>query len=458
MRIFTWQRLGIATLMLLFVSISLHAQQKISPVTVTQKATAKDGTKTVVKKRFDDQEALQKYLNEINQGQSGAVEIIVEGANALDRGVRINRRSNNTAIHIQRQNVREELERSKKEMREQLREGLREVKVRGFETQDFAHFDAVKTDKDRPMLGIYLDERASDQGIRVSSTVAGGGARAAGIQGGDVITAINGTQVLNRADLRNALNNYKPGETVDVTYVREGLTSTTESTLYRSRSSWDRDPCEVFIGVSLGGNGPAGKGIHVSNIIGDTPAEKYGIKAGDVITSFDGVTVNSYGELLRERNKHEAGDWFKVQVERDGFFTEVTAQFKSCDEEIEEPIAEEEVVEEIIEIVEKEEPKELPEQPQLMIDNTLELNDYQAFPNPTYGQFDLRFNADPVPTKVRVIDVNGKVVYNELINQFDGIYNNRINLSGKAAPGTLFVQIIQGPKVISKKIVLVPRA
>ena len=296
-----------------------------------------------------------------------------------------------------------------------------------------------------------------EQGVKVSSTVAGGGARAAGIQAGDVVTGINGAPVNNRTDLRNELNKYKPGQTVDVTYIRDGLTSTTESTLYRSRSSWERDPCEVFIGVSLGGNGPEGKGIHVSNIIGDTPAEKFGIKAGDVITSFDGVTVNSYGELLRERNKHEAGDWFKVQVERAGTFTEITAQFKSCDQEIEEPIAEEEVVEEVIEVVPQVE-EELPEQPQLIIDNTLELNDYQAFPNPTYGQFNLRFNAEPVPTRVRVIDVNGKVVYNQLINQFDGIYNEQINLSSKATPGTLFVQIVQGQKVVSKKIVLVPRA
>lgn len=454
MRIFTWQRLGLATLMLVFVSISLQAQQKISPVTVTQKATAKDGTKTVVKKRFDDQEALQKYLNEIN-GQSGAVEIIVEGANNSARGVRIERRVNDATIHIQRQ---EELQRSIKVTQERLREGLREVRVNGLEGHNFSSFSQDRSDRDRPMLGIYLDESANVQGVRVSSTVAGGGARAAGIQGGDVITGINGVKVLNRTDLRNELNKYKPGQTIDVTYLREGLSSTTESTLYRSRSSWDRDPCEVFIGVSLGGNGSGGKGIHVSNIIGDTPAEKYGIKAGDVITSFDGVTVNSYGELLRERNKHEAGDWFKVQVERDGGFAEITAQFKSCDEEIEEPVVEAEVVEEVLEVLPKTETEEVPEQPQLMIDNTLELNDYQAFPNPTYGQFNLRFSADPLPTRVRVIDVNGKVVHNELINQFDGIYNNQINLSNKAAPGTLFVQIIQGPKVISKKMVLVPRA
>lgn len=453
MQIFTWQRLGLATLMLLIVSISLQAQEKISPVTVTQRTTAQDGTKKVVKKRFDDQQALQKYLNEIN-GQSGNVQVEVHSSAHQMGDVEIIN-GENAMIYIRRSGDRHTVEGYElKEMQEKLQHKLKEVRNMDFSNFEFKEF---KSDSDRPMLGIYLDESSREQGVKVSSTVAGGGARAAGIQAGDVVTGINGAKVNNRTDLRNELNKYKPGQTVDVTYVRDGLTSTTESTLYRSRSSWERDPCEVFIGVSLGGNGPQGKGIHVSNIISDTPAEKYGIQAGDVITSFDGVTVNSYGELLRERNKHEAGDWFKVQVERAGGFTEITAQFKSCDEKIEEPIVEEEIAEEVVEVLPQVE-EELPEQPQLIIDNTLELNDYNAFPNPTYGQFNLRFKADPVPTRVRVIDVNGKVVYNQVINQFDGIYNDQINLSAKATPGTLFVQILQGQKVVSKKIVLVPRA
>lgn len=455
MRIFTWQRLGLATLMLLIVSISLQAQEKISPVTVTQRATAKDGTKTVVKKRFDDQASLQKYLNEL-KSKNGTVEVEMHNATNQLQDIEIID-GENAMIYIHRNGNAEKVRESLQGMRKELKEKLGKEHSFHFDNNSFVEVRGFKSGSDRPMLGIYLDESANVQGVGVSSTVAGGGARAAGIQAGDVITGINGAKVNNRTDLRNELNKYKPGETVDVTYQRAGLTSTTESTLYRSRSSWERDPCEVFIGVSLGGNGPVGKGINVSNIISDTPAEKFGIKAGDVITSFDGVTVNSYGELLRERNKHEAGDWFKVQVQRGGAVTEITAQFKACDEEIEEPIAEEEVVEEVIEVL-PQVVEETPEQPQLIIDNTLELNDYQAFPNPTHGQFNLRFNAEPVPTRVRVIDVNGKVVHNEVINQFDGIYNNQINLSSKAAPGTLFLQIIQGEKVVSKKIVLVPRA
>ncbi len=462
MQIFTWQRLGVATLMLLFISVGLHAQQKIDPVTVIQKATAKDGTKSVVKKRFEDQASLQAYLNKINSEGNANIEIQVNENAVGNRVISIDNSAEKALIYINgsadHAELKEEMEKMQIELHDAMRES-RQVVVRQGRVVSRNVTTTGYRSSDRPMLGIYVAEGANVQGVKVSSMVPGGGARAAGIQGGDVITAINGVAIANQTELRTQLNKYKPGETIDVTYTRDGLSSTTESTLYRSRNSFERDPCEVFIGVSLSGNGPQGKGIHVSNIIGDTPAEKYGMKAGDVITSFDGVSVNSFGELLRERNKHEAGDWFKVKIERDGQFTEITAQFKECDQEIEEELIVEEVEEEVLPVItETIVPKEEPALPETVIDNTLELNDYQAFPNPTYGQFNLRFSSEAVPTLVRVVDVNGKIVYKENINQFDGYYNKAINLLNNAAPGTLFLQIIQGQKVRSEKIVLVPRA
>lgn len=460
MQIFTWQRLGIATLMLLFISVGLHAQQKIDPVTVIQKATAKDGTKSVVKKRFEDKASLQAYLNKINSGGNANIEIRVNENVGGNRVITIDNSKENKLFYINGSVNHADLKEEMEEVQIELHDAMRESREALRQGRVIArNVTTSYGSSDRPMLGIYVAEGANVQGVKVSSMVPGGGARAAGIQGGDVITAINGVTIANQTELRTQLNKYKPGETIDVTYTRAGLSSTTESTLYRSRSSFERDPCEVFIGVSLAGNGPQGKGIHVSNIIGDTPAEKYGIKAGDVITSFDGVTVNSFGELLRERNKHEAGDWFKVKVEREGQFTEITAQFKDCDQEIEEELIIEEVEEEVLPVItETIVPKEEPALPETVIDNTLELNDYQAFPNPTYGQFNLRFSSEAVPTLVRVVDVNGKVVYKENINQFDGYYNKPINLLNNAAPGTLILQIIQGQKVRSEKIVLVPRA
>lgn len=446
-------------MMFLFVSVGLQAQEKISPVTVTQKATSADGTQSVVKKRFEDPQALKAYLKELKTADGGTFEIQLSGDQTNVQEIEINAEDGHKMIYIRKNGAAIESNGQLQEMELRLHEKMEEMGQR-MENMHFSPDFKVEFSNNQPMLGIYLDESAEVQGVKVQGLVPGGGAKAAGIQSGDIITGINGVNVQNRSDLRTALNQYKPGETIDVTYVRDGLTSTTESTLYRSRSSWERDPCEVFIGVSLGGNGPDGKGVSVSGIISDTPAEKFGLKAGDIITSFDGVFVNSFGELLRERNKHEPGDWFKVNVKRDGLMSEVTAQFKTC-ENIEEPILEEELVEEV-KVVELESApevtKEDPIQPTLIINNTLELTDYQAFPNPTYGQFNLRFTAEALPTQVRVIDVNGKTLYNENLNNFDGFYNKQINLLKNAIPGTLFLQIIQGEKVSSQKIVLLPRA
>jgi membrane-associated protease RseP (regulator of RpoE activity) len=63
-------------------------------------------------------------------------------------------------------------------------------------------------------------------GALIVNVESGGGAAAAGLQAGDLITSINNTTVNNVADLRTALANSKPGDTVTVTYQRKGATQT----------------------------------------------------------------------------------------------------------------------------------------------------------------------------------------------------------------------------------------
>lgn len=57
---------------------------------------------------------------------------------------------------------------------------------------------------------------------QVSQVVAGGAADKAGIREGDVITAINGTQLENSLELSTLIGNLKPGDTIDVTINRNG--------------------------------------------------------------------------------------------------------------------------------------------------------------------------------------------------------------------------------------------
>ncbi len=68
----------------------------------------------------------------------------------------------------------------------------------------------------------------AQQGAYVSSVTSGSGAAEAGLQDGDIITAINNTQVTSVTDLIGAVRSYNVGDTVTVTYVRDGQTQTAE--------------------------------------------------------------------------------------------------------------------------------------------------------------------------------------------------------------------------------------
>lgn len=60
------------------------------------------------------------------------------------------------------------------------------------------------------------------------------------------------------------------------------------------------------------------KGISVKEVIKDSPAEKAGIKKGDIIIKIDGKEVSSVPELNRERNNHKIGDTVTLTLLRSG--------------------------------------------------------------------------------------------------------------------------------------------
>jgi S1-C subfamily serine protease len=57
-------------------------------------------------------------------------------------------------------------------------------------------------------------------------------------------------------------------------------------------------------------------GIFVSNVIKGGAAEAVGIKAGDVITSFDGINNLNEAALAEQISKHRPGDSVKAEVRR----------------------------------------------------------------------------------------------------------------------------------------------
>ena len=80
---------------------------------------------------------------------------------------------------------------------------------------------------------IILDESIK-QGVVVINSVDGSGAKAAGLEKGDVIIKLAGKQTPDYAYLRYELYQHQAGDTIEITFIRNGKEKTTKVTLGKS--------------------------------------------------------------------------------------------------------------------------------------------------------------------------------------------------------------------------------
>jgi len=109
----------------------------------------------------------------------------------------------------------------------------------------------------------------------------------------------------------------------------------------------------------------------------------------------------------------------------------------------------------VVELVDIESLEEISEIPGVHLNDgkQLKLQEVDYYPNPSEGQFTLRFTGKKVPTEVKIIDMMGQEVYRENISDFGGSYNKQIDLSEKDA-GVYILQVVQNDKSWSKKVVV----
>lgn len=77
----------------------------------------------------------------------------------------------------------------------------------------------------------YAAMESTSGGVKLSDVRAGGPADKAGIKGGDTLVEMAGTRIENLYDMTYALQDHKPGETIDVVVLRDGKRVTLRATL-----------------------------------------------------------------------------------------------------------------------------------------------------------------------------------------------------------------------------------
>ncbi len=137
----------------------------------------------------------------------------------------------------------------------------------------------------------------------------------AGLVGGDIITSFDGQTVSDEDDMSDLLAKTPIGKTVDVIYIRDGETKTTQLTTV-GRAEFDRlnkafrsrPEGRGLFGFDDGRTErvaiPNTKifGVRLDEISQSRPADLAGVKKGDVVIEFDGIpirTVDEFGMRVR---------------------------------------------------------------------------------------------------------------------------------------------------------------
>jgi serine protease Do len=100
----------------------------------------------------------------------------------------------------------------------------------------FVSHTALQVNIDDRYTEEYASYKGWPAGCYISKVQYGGAAAKAGMEAGDIVTAINEVKITNSLELAHQLFKHKPGEKVKVTYFRAGKTNTVEVILGEIRS------------------------------------------------------------------------------------------------------------------------------------------------------------------------------------------------------------------------------
>jgi len=170
-------------------------------------------------------------------------------------------------------------------------------------------------------LGIGVDD--VDGQVQVMTVVADGPAAGAGLQEGDVITAVNGEAVSSARALVDTISGMAAGDEVTLSVTSGDQTKDVTVTLGERPSDLGQQPGQPgmiqqmfsFFGLTLSAND---QGLAVDSIDENSPFAGTDLHEGDVITAINGQSVNDLSFMGSLMGTLSSGEPIEVTVLRDG--------------------------------------------------------------------------------------------------------------------------------------------
>ncbi len=235
-------------------------------------------------------------------------------------------------------------------------------------------------------LGVYtqtIDEDLqeafdldSNRGSIIKHVVPDSPADIAGLEQGDIIIKLGDKELSDSEDLSKIVGNMNSGEEVDIILIRNGKKRAIAATLgsgekdnYKKDSifEWYGKPHynsgpysksqnyffdefnaqNTYIGISLEiltdqleeyFGVKNGNGILITEVMEDSPANKAGLKAGDVITSVDGEKVTDISDVKKAVSQKEKGEEVEITLLRNKKKKELSVEVADAPESFNQPL------------------------------------------------------------------------------------------------------------------------
>jgi membrane-associated protease RseP (regulator of RpoE activity) len=171
------------------------------------------------------------------------------------------------------------------------------------------------------------DDLKIDSGVMVERVLPKSAADKAGIQEGDIVLKIDGKPVESASDIRHDLQEMDSPKPIALDILRDGKPLNISVTPEKRDFPFIQFAMGNHIGVELQEldsdlagyfQAKPGSGVLITRVEPNSPAQKAGLKSGDVITEFNGVKVTTPDQVRDALDEVKDGSSVEMTVLRHG--------------------------------------------------------------------------------------------------------------------------------------------
>lgn len=326
---------------------------------------------------------------------------------------------------------------------------------------------------------------ANAYGSYVSGVIPNSAAAKAGIQAFDYIYGVDEYRVGEGQSLSFILRKFSPGQKANVYFIRKNQERNVSVT-FGSHDDNDeddedwREECEKpFLGVRQSHESYNERGVLVE-IVENSTAKEMGMKTGDILIGINGNPIIDWSDITMALNLIKANSNVTVDYLREGKKVSSSKAIKSLCESRksvsiyynsddkdknsnwvfksatpQSPRVNPANVKASMQDMEKADADKLKAQGvNITAVNSLRVEKLNLYPNPNKGMFKLQFDLpEKGQTEVKVYNAAGRTIYEYELGNFSGDFSDEVDISQNGM-GTYYLQIRQGDKYATKKIVL----